>query len=46
MCYYCNSNEEDCDEESHGDLVECQDSDEHEKHYGDACVIGHTGKII
>ena len=46
MCYYCNPNEGECNEENPGDLVKCQEDDKLGYHYGDACVIGHTSKNI
>ena len=42
MCYYCNPNEGECNEENPGDLVKCQEDDKLGYHYGDACVIGHV----
>ena len=33
----------DCNEEEYGELVECQEDNEHVAHYGNACAIGHTG---
>ena len=46
MCYYCNTEEGECDAEMYGNLVKCQEDDEHIEHYGNACVVGHTGKVI
>lgn len=45
MCYYCLSTTGECSEDEYGDLVKCQEDDEHVDHYGNACIIGHTGKI-
>ena len=41
-CYFCNSEDGECNEDNPGDLVKCQEDDTHGYHYGDACVIGHT----
>ena len=43
MCYYCNSNDGECSEDEYGTLVSCQEDNDHVAHFGDACVIGHTG---
>ena len=47
-CYYCNSGDlehEECNAEEYGELVKCQYVDEKEDHYGNACVVGHTGDL-
>ena len=44
MCYYCRYNAGECNEDEYGELIKCQDDDEHSEHFGNACYIGHTGK--
>ena len=36
---------EECNAEEYGELVKCQYVDEKEDHYGNACVVGHTGDL-
>ena len=45
-CYFCNSGDlehGECNSEEDGELVKCQYSDEKADHFGNACVVGHTG---
>ena len=44
MCYYCRSTAGECNKDEIGDLIKCQDDNEHAEHFGNACIIGHTGK--
>ena len=47
-CYFCNSNDHEhgeCNSEEAGELIKCQYSDEKADHYGNACIVGHTGKL-
>ena len=47
-CYFCNSQDEEhseCNAEEAGELVNCQMSDSKDPHYGNACIVGHTGKV-
>ena len=44
MCYYCMSDKGECNEERYGELTKCQYEDEDAEHYGNACIVGHTGK--
>ena len=49
MCYYCNSvtlDQELCNSEEFGELIKCQMNDEEEPHYGNACIVGHSGKLL
>ena len=45
-CYYCgHESEEGCSSESVGEEVKCQMTDPAQHHYGDACYVGHSGRI-
>ena len=46
MCYYCKLGQELCNSEEYGELIKCQMNDEKEPHYGNACMVGHTGKLL
>ena len=49
MCYYCHSqilDHELCNSEEFGELIKCQMNDEEEPHYGNACIVGHSGKLL
>ena len=45
-CYYCNSQDEqhsECTADEDGELISCQYDDSKAEHYGNACIVGHTG---
>ena len=49
-CYYCDNShldvlEGDCSADSPGFQVTCQMDSKEASYYGDACVVGHTGKV-
>ena len=49
-CYYCDNShldvlEGDCSAGSPGFQVTCQMDSKEASYYGDACVVGHTGKV-
>ena len=45
MCYYCQSSEGECSKDVYGELTKCQMEDSGSLHYGNACVVGHTGTL-
>ena len=45
QCYFCDETSNDCNADIFGVKVHCQLENSSGPHYGDVCIVGHTGKI-
>ena len=44
QCYYCDYNEDQCNEMEKGTEVKCQLENPDDDHYGNACAVGYGGR--
>ena len=45
QCYFCSYDEGECGDEIAGIPIKCQMEDPGSSHYGNACVVAHTGRF-